>query len=251
MNRSITFRTQLLMNIATLLLVATMLLVSHTFANPPAPSADLAATIATAPSTISYQGHLTDANGQPINTATPMTFRLYTTATGGTALWTEERTGANAVPVTNGLFNVLLGSVTPMDTALFNQALWLGISINGEAEMTPREPFTGVPNGSITPSKAPRLVIGPADGTRVAHGRVTINRGTGSGDVRGFLEVSLSSYGFTETPTTLCSVAGSNGFRWQCHVEYEDADSFGIWVRHLDGRTDWTSVPVRWIAIGR
>ena len=95
--------------------------------------------------TISYQGTLSNAGGQPVNTATPMTFKLYTVPSGGTALWTEARAGANAVPIANGLFNVLLGSVTPINVSLLNQDLWLGISVNGDAEMSPREKLGSVP----------------------------------------------------------------------------------------------------------
>ena len=115
--------------------------------------------------TISYQGTLSNAGGQPVNAATPMTFKLYTAPSGGTALWTEARAGANSVPINNGLFNVLLGSVTPIDVNLLSQDLWLGISVNGDAEMSPREklgsvPFAAVagsaqtvPDGSITNQK--------------------------------------------------------------------------------------------------
>ncbi len=140
MNRPITFRTQFLMNGITLVLVALLVLVSNTFANP-----GLAAiTTSTPTTTISYQGNLTDSDGQPINETVPMTFKLYPAPTGGTPIWTEARTGANAVPVTDGLFTVLLGSVTPIDVNLFQQqGLWLGISVNGDAEMTPRERLNG------------------------------------------------------------------------------------------------------------
>ena len=112
--------------------------------------------------TISYQGTLSNAGGQPVNGATPMTFKLYTAPSGGTALWTEARAGANSVPINNGLFNVLLGSVTPIDVNLLSQDLWLGISVNSDAEMSPREklgsvPFAAmagtVPDGSITSDK--------------------------------------------------------------------------------------------------
>jgi hypothetical protein len=88
---------------------------------------------------ISYQGRLTNANGQPLNATLPMVFRLYAVTSGGTVLWNEERSGANAVPVYAGLFNVLRGSVTPIPLNLLNQDLWLGISVDGDAEMTPRE----------------------------------------------------------------------------------------------------------------
>lgn len=98
-----------------------------------------------ATTTISYQGRLTGTDGRPINATLPMAFSLYTTPTGDTAVWDEVRIGNNEVPITDGLFNVLLGSVTPIDTSILNQELWLGISINGDAEMTPREKLGSVP----------------------------------------------------------------------------------------------------------
>jgi hypothetical protein len=48
---------------------------------------------AQAPSTIGYQGILTDANGVAVpNGAQTITFRLYAAASGGSALWTETQT---------------------------------------------------------------------------------------------------------------------------------------------------------------
>jgi hypothetical protein len=71
----------------------------------------------------------------------PMTFKLYPDQASTDAVWTEERNGTAAVPVTNGLFHVLLGSVEPITTTLLSQPLWLGISVDGDAEMSPREVF--------------------------------------------------------------------------------------------------------------
>ncbi|WP_129678174.1 hypothetical protein [Candidatus Chloroploca sp. Khr17] len=126
MNRSITFRTQIAINTVTLCLVAFMLLASNTLAN-----SNVANTVSsTATTTISYQGHLTNPDGTPVSATLPMTFNLYAAPTGGTAVWTEQRTGSNAVPVSNGLFNVALGSVTPIPVSLLNAPLWLGIYAN-------------------------------------------------------------------------------------------------------------------------
>lgn len=61
------------------------------------------------PGQISYQGFLTDANGIPLATNTPMNydviFRLYVVPSGGNALWGEIQT----VTVDRGYFSVLLG----------------------------------------------------------------------------------------------------------------------------------------------
>lgn len=101
---------------------------------------------AVTPGVVSYQGTLTDAAGKPVNGAANMTFRLYTAPTGGTALWTEAHTGANAVPVSNGLFNVLLGSLTPITTSVWSNAtLYLGVQVGSDAEMAPREIVGGAP----------------------------------------------------------------------------------------------------------
>jgi hypothetical protein len=141
MNRPLTLRTLLITNGLTVLLLVAALLVTGTMAGPalqatPASTAD-------STTTINYQGHLTDSAGEPISGTLPMTFKLYRDPSGGTAVWTEQRSGSNAVPVTDGLFSVSLGSVTPIDISLFGEPLWLGISVNGDAEMSPRERLDG------------------------------------------------------------------------------------------------------------
>ncbi len=132
------FITPNLWSIIAIALVFTTTIAARSSASP---SLNPAATT----TTISYQGTLANASGQPISGATPMTFKLYTAPSGGAALWTESRSGANAVPVASGMFNVLLGSVTPIGVDLLSQDLWLGLSVGGDAEMTPREKLGSVP----------------------------------------------------------------------------------------------------------
>ena len=93
------------------------------------------------PTTINYQGYLTDSTGSPLSSppAVNITFRLYTTVSGGSMLWSETQ----AVTVSNGLFNVELGSLTPLNLpADFNTPLYLGIQIGTDGEMIPRKPLT-------------------------------------------------------------------------------------------------------------
>ncbi|MDH3976261.1 MAG: hypothetical protein OEV42_18500 [Deltaproteobacteria bacterium] len=105
----------------------------------------LAGTIATAdvPGTINYQGKLTDSVGSPV-TATPnITFSIYSTSSGGGAIWSETQ---NSVSVSNGIFSVQLGSVTPIDNTKLPQAdLWLGVNVAGDGEMTPRQKLANTP----------------------------------------------------------------------------------------------------------
>lgn len=87
---------------------------------------------------LSYQGRLVDpATGAPkADGIYEMSFRLYTVASGGAALWTETRD----VQVSNGVFSVLLGEVTGLNTTHFNgQELWLAIKVGADAEATPRQ----------------------------------------------------------------------------------------------------------------
>jgi len=93
------------------------------------------------PQMINYQGKLTDASGNLINGNYNMTFSIYEVATGGTPLWTETQ---NAVPVENGVFSVLLGSVNPIPFDVFNGAIrYLEVAVAG-TPMTPRKEIVSV-----------------------------------------------------------------------------------------------------------
>ena len=95
------------------------------------------------PKTITYQGVLTDANGQPITNTVDLELRIYDAinAVATDALYMETH---NAVAVDAGLFNVVIGSVTPM-TLLFDNAYFLGITIIGSPELAPRTQLNSVP----------------------------------------------------------------------------------------------------------
>lgn len=92
------------------------------------------------PEIISYQGLLNDNNGTPLTGNYDLTVRIYNQESAGSHLWEETHAG---VPVNNGLFNVLLGSVNPL-TVAFDEPYYMGLSINGADELTPRLPFTSV-----------------------------------------------------------------------------------------------------------
>ena len=64
------------------------------------------------PNQLNYQGYLVDATDSVAVTDTlQMTFRLFDSKTKEAELWSETHP---AVEVNNGLFQVLLGSVTPL-----------------------------------------------------------------------------------------------------------------------------------------
>lgn len=113
-----------------------------------------AAAAADIPRTLDYQGVLTDAGGDAVPDGSySVTFRLYSVSSGGTSLWEETQ----PVSVTKGIFNVILGSVVTLELP-FNQRYYLGISVEGEAELAPRIALTAAPY-SITS----RGVEGPSN----------------------------------------------------------------------------------------
>ncbi|MDX1548201.1 MAG: hypothetical protein R3247_14480, partial [Rhodothermales bacterium] len=95
-----------------------------------------------APNTIAYQGYLTNTDGNPANGTTTVVFRLYTQRAGGNALWQETQPG---VVFTDGVFTAHLGAVTSLEDVPFGQPLWLGVSVAGGAELSPRVALEAVP----------------------------------------------------------------------------------------------------------
>lgn len=97
---------------------------------------------AAVPETMSYQGLLSDDLGAPLADGPhSLVFTIYTDAVAGVAVWTETQP---AVVLTGGLFAVTLGSVTPLSIA-FDQQLWLGVAVDGGADLDPRSPLAASP----------------------------------------------------------------------------------------------------------
>lgn len=96
---------------------------------------------ADAPKLVNYQGYLTDSVGAPITGTRSMVFGLYNAASAGSLLWSETQA---SVSVSNGIYQTILGSVTPLNLS-FNQQYYLGIAVGGDPEMTPRQPLTSAP----------------------------------------------------------------------------------------------------------
>jgi uncharacterized protein (DUF2345 family) len=125
------------------------------------------------PQTISYQGSLSDASGDPVNEALLMTFSLYASSSAVTPLWTETRT----VTVTNGTFHVILGatSESPLRSSVFEGPLYLGIAVGGDPEMTPRQALTSV-GYAFRSAVAEAVVPGAVTGDGLAASSVTTEK---------------------------------------------------------------------------
>lgn len=93
------------------------------------------------PNLVSYQGKL-DRDGSPFTGTASMEFALFETETGSTSFWNETQ----SVTVTDGIFNVLLGSITELPP-LPTDGCWLEVTIDGDA--LPRQQITSVPYAEI------------------------------------------------------------------------------------------------------
>jgi len=92
------------------------------------------------PNAIGYQGYLEDGSGPVTKTGVQMEFALYEALSGGSPVWAEVQ----SVDVTNGLFSVLLGSGSPMAASDFDGDRYLGISVDNDGEMYPRQKLASV-----------------------------------------------------------------------------------------------------------
>jgi hypothetical protein len=130
----------LLPNPGTLIILLLFILAQNAGAAPwRAPAAAPSST-----TTVSYQGRLFDNSGDPVNGNVTLVFSLYDQASGGNRKWgPETHTG---VPVSDGLFSVLLGSrtVDGVPQSALGGDLWLEVSVNGET-LSPREQLGAVP----------------------------------------------------------------------------------------------------------
>ncbi|MCZ7556271.1 MAG: hypothetical protein M5R41_07710 [Bacteroidia bacterium] len=99
--------------------------------------------LAQVPRTISVQGVLVDASNSPLPDGQhQIRISLYSSANGGSPVYTDMQ----STTLKDGLFNLVIGNTTPIPQNLnFDTQYFLGISVDGGPEMTPRTPFTSVP----------------------------------------------------------------------------------------------------------
>lgn len=140
------------------------------------------------PTRIPFQGFLTSDGGVPIDGTVSLGFTLYDAATGGFVVWGPE---TQSVAVTAGIFQANLGESTALDPADFvsGATLYLGITVDGGAELTPRTQLLSVPFALSAESAANGGGGGVwgTDGTNVY--RTTGRVGIGTSSPRGPLDV--------------------------------------------------------------
>lgn len=100
---------------------------------------------------ISLQGLLKDGSGKAVkDDIYSATFKLYTTLSGGDAVWTENQD----IAVKGGIYSALLGSSVSLDSDKLNwgtNSYFVGVSIKG-VELSPRTELTFAPYSLGSPS---------------------------------------------------------------------------------------------------
>jgi len=96
------------------------------------------------PRLINYQGILTDDTGTPLEGPYDLTFKIYPDSILGTsAYWTEFH---DDVEVSQGLYNIILGSVTDIPNTLFQgEERWMGLTVDLDPEIRPLMQITATP----------------------------------------------------------------------------------------------------------
>ena len=95
------------------------------------------------PALLPVQGYLTNADETVVDGPAAIGITLYSTSTATQGLFTETH---NAM-VDRGNFAVYVGEVQTLDLTMFQreQSIWLGISVNGDAELQPRIQLAAAP----------------------------------------------------------------------------------------------------------
>jgi hypothetical protein len=164
------------------------------------------------PESISYQGILTDENGDIVADGEyTATFTLHGHSSASNELWSEEKTFSTE----DGVFNVVLGSDTPFteDNYEFgDQGIWLEIHLQGETNpLDPRIEINSVPfsraaysidNGKINNTEIGAESPSAATFTTVqVNTSVDINGGTIDGTAIGTEQRSTGSFTTMEALT--------------------------------------------------
>lgn len=159
---------------------------------------------------ISFQGKVVNSDGTNVSDADyDFVFKIFDVDTAGSAIWTETRTSGNQVTVTNGIFQVNLGSVQSLPGSVdFNSdSLYLEVTFNGEV-MSPRIRLTAVPY-AMNAKKVGGLTVTDTTGTLTIPNGVTLA-------LSGANNVTFTSSGATNvtlpTTGTLATLAGTETF---------------------------------------
>ncbi len=205
------------------------------------------ATPTTSGQQMDFQGRLTDANGDPRNGTYTMVFAIYDAASSGTKIWQEtwDSGTTSQVTVTNGVFNVRLGTYIPLDfqgedgdssKPVFDGSdRFLEITITDGAVETldPRVQLTSSGTG-ITTDSSGDFILNPSGG----HVGIGTTNPSGVLDVRQLTNNTSTIYLRRQTDTSPA------GFLLRALNAAENADLFAVDVTGTltAGAIPWANV---------
>ncbi len=192
---------------------------------------------------LSVQGTLQKSTGVSVEDGEySLTFKLYTTETGGTPVWSETQPNVNVI---GGVYSVTLGSVNPLSAA-FDRPYFLGITLGSGAELTPRAALTSSPyalsligQDNVFPSTG---AVGAGTSSPAAGFKLHVNNSSGQGKM--LLEGTTGSLLYfkkdTETAALGFNSSSDNTFRLfpgnnQTQFFYGNSakflvDNYGTWT---------------------
>ena len=92
---------------------------------------------------LNIQCILRDSDGQAVADGNyQLSFYLYDAETGGSSIWNETH---SSVSIANGVYSASIGAATSLGGLAFDMPYYLGISVNGGDESTPRIPLSNTP----------------------------------------------------------------------------------------------------------
>jgi len=93
------------------------------------------------PQLINYQGYLTDNKEKPLSGNYSIKFLIYQQLEGGNNIWNETQ----KIDISDGIFNVLLGSEKELSQKLFDgNLIYLALKVGNDEEMVPRKLISSV-----------------------------------------------------------------------------------------------------------
>jgi hypothetical protein len=169
-----------------------------------APSAFAAQNV---PLTLTQQGRLLDNTGVAVDgVQLTFTFTLYTAATGGAGIWTENQ----SITPDKGYFSAKIGDTTAFPSTIFDGSrgtLYLGIKIGSDAEMAPRQELTSVPFALLALNAASATHAASADTATSATSATSANTALTAGSAMTASSATNASH--ATVADTVSSISGN------------------------------------------
>lgn len=199
-------------------------------------------THATINSQISFQGKLTNPDGTNVTNGNySIVFTIYsggTTAGGGTSVWTETQ---NPVVVTDGIFQVNLGSVTSLPGSVdFNAGnIYLAVKVGADPEMLPRIFFTASPYafnsdklGGLANTSLVQLAQGTQTDSSTTNASIAINKTGITAKIVDLQRGGASVFSINNDGSTAIKNSADSA------TEFDVQDSAGVNLFSIDALTD-------------